>query len=386
MGEVPRVLQLIAATVMLMGNLNRFVCEHFPECVPSLCSVLSRPITSTLTQLCISTVRTTYLTIGIEGIMSTMEPNLPFLTAIDLCAYFITAHPTAYAEFFQRLLASRCHKLVTLVLRARLEDVEYLLQTSDNFLSLETLVVHFSALAIRKLALADGIHTLQILEGSGYEESEFEEVSIPQGIFPRLQTLSCPANRLLAFTSNRMERPYLTTVRLDDAFFLSKGRLPRSHQWPLWESLHPNLLTLQHSTKNLVDLSFCVPELDVHALLAAGLEFPRVQRLTVCTWKDPLNVQCLSEDEPIRQFLSGLPSLRMFRLSDGPMYEDQRPAKLFSYESHIAFQKTVVEKWGMSSSTLNHIALTTAYEWHRQLGSWYREGHERHLHQIYHEF
>ncbi len=38
-----------------------------------------------------------------------------------------------------------------------------------------------------------------------------------------LQTLSCPVDRLPAFTSNRLEPQRLWTVRLDGAFFWTKA-------------------------------------------------------------------------------------------------------------------------------------------------------------------
>ncbi len=59
------------------------------------------------------------------------------------------------------------------------------------------------------------------------------------------------------------------------------------------------------------------------------------------------------------------------------MYEIQRAVKLFEHATDIALQKTAAKKWGMLSLTLTRIAFTTACEWHRELGEWYKEDHKR---------
>ncbi len=297
--SVARTRQLVVDTVAIMVNLDRFMCDQFPECIASMCALLSHPNTSTLTHLSISTLRTALLhdpaEIGDFSIMSEMEPNLPFLTSLDIGAYFITVHPTAYAEFFQRLLGSHCHKLTELALRVRLkEDAELLLKTSSGFSSLRTLVIHPAALAIKTLLLASSIRTPHILGDSvQHERFTLNEVSVPVDVFPQLQSLLCPSTFLPVFLRNRVDRPHLKTICLDDAFYLNKGRLPRDHSWPSWYTIHTALYDLQYSFKNLVDLSICMVHLDIHLLLTAGLEFPSLQKLMICLWTGPLNVRGL---------------------------------------------------------------------------------------------
>ncbi|KAJ3491500.1 hypothetical protein NLI96_g629 [Meripilus lineatus] len=305
-----------------------------------------------------------------------LRPVFPSLQAFEF-NYLYERGPLGllFERFTEHMLKRHAYQLKHLVFPAWITSDYFgvLVSSAIHFPNLESITIRSSALT---MTIASQMPNLKSLTFPTFEPVT---PSIPPHSFPSLRRFSGSC-RCFSDILTR-ERP-ITHVQFDGAVFdMEDASIFAEGAQPTWSDVFDAIKQFPMSSGPVHHLSFYVSSINLSALRKTLPYVRSLKSIVICLRSNPKDINKQhSAHERFSQlgtcFLSRLPHLRSFLLSDEPKYAYR--GKRFSHSRDEKMQRAVLRGYEASCPGLTQVAFTGTCVWEKTApGEWTRKRHPR---------
>ncbi|KAL4246534.1 hypothetical protein ABKN59_009960 [Abortiporus biennis] len=350
-----------------MANLRNFACRLHGSFGPDMCFALSK--------------RTSLMSLDIslpesdqpqyqepphkKWSHSALQPRFPRLlhfgfADVDETLSNRTLSPK-YHQFVRHMLTSHRHSLRSIHIPCWIgrEYCKLLIPPTLRLNVLHSLTIRASAINLHMLTQMPHVKVLSIpmyeyrgLGGGG--AVGIGDVSIPENVFPELETYNGPCRYFEYFVRGRS----IKRVQFDgskDGFEEESVYAVNNQAVPSWDDVDDAIQLLRKSNATVVHLSFYVKSMwfsDLYKDAIRRMYF--LESLSISLREDPKDINRL--EILGKKFFSRLPFLHTFLLSDEPFfgYKGSR----FSFANDLKLQRACLAKWNKRRPSLVKVSFT----------------------------